>query len=283
MKQILVISGKGGTGKTTVAAAFASLAEDAAIADCDVDAPDLHIILQPRMISEIPFHALRVATLDESLCISCGRCVRACRFKAIDECGINPMKCEGCAACAYVCPVKAITMQEKEAGKIISSETRFGPFVYGVLNAGEEASGKLVVGVKNEAVVAAEKAGKKYLVVDGSPGIGCPVIASLSGVDYAVIVSEPSVSGLHDLVRVLGVAAHFGIKVGVCINKYDLNIKKTDEIESYCKKNNVPVLGRIRYDPCVYSAMKELKTVIERNCPCGRDIKDVWDKVVSCV
>jgi MinD superfamily P-loop ATPase len=282
MKKILVISGKGGTGKTTVAASFASLAKEAAVADCDVDAPDLHLLLQPKNAQETPFYALKKAVRSEKKCISCAKCINACRYGAIDDsCRIDPMKCDGCASCAYVCPVGAITMEECKTGRIISADTRFGPLIYGVLNAGEEASGKLVAAVKKKAEEIAQKEKKEYLIIDGSPGIGCPVIASLSGVDLAVIVTEPTVSGLHDLDRVLSVAKRFGVKTCVCVNKCDLSLEKTEEIEEYCKENGVYISGRIRYDPCVYSALSELKIADEYGCPCAVDIRAVWDAALS--
>ena len=282
MKKILVISGKGGTGKTTFAAAFASLAKDAALADCDVDAPDLHILLRPENKKETSFYALKKAFRDETKCISCARCITACRYGAIDNsCRIDPVRCEGCAACAYVCPVEAIEMKESETGRIISADTRFGPFVYGVLNPGEEASGKLVAAVKAEAEKIASEKSKDVLIIDGSPGIGCPVIASLSGVDVAVIVTEPSVSGLHDMERILSVAKHFGVKTCVCINKYDLSEDKTAEIVRYCAGKGIPVIGKVRYDPCVYSALSELKTVDEYGCPSADDVRKAWEKVMS--
>jgi MinD superfamily P-loop ATPase len=282
MKKILVISGKGGTGKTTIAAAFASLGKNAALADCDVDAPDLHILLRPENRKETPFYALKKAVRDETKCILCARCITACRYGAIDNsCRIDPVRCEGCAACAFVCPVGAIEMRESETGRIISADTRFGPFVYGVLNAGEEASGKLVAAVKAEAERIASEKNKDILIINGSPGIGCPVIASLSGVDVAVIVSEPSVSGLHDMERILSVAKHFGVKTCVFINKYDLSEEKTSEIEKYCAKNGIPVIGKVRYDPCVYEALARLNTADEQGCPCAEDISRVWAVVIS--
>lgn len=283
MKQILVISGKGGTGKTTLVAGFASLVGNSVIADCDVDAPDLHIILQPEILEEIPFYALKIPVKDESKCIKCGKCRDVCRFNAIDEnFNIIELRCEGCAACAFICPVNAIEMSDRKAGKIYISETRFGPFVHAQLKIGEEASGKLVTEVKRKAKELAEKEKRELILIDGSPGIGCPVIASLSGVDLALIVTEPTVSGIHDLQRILGVTKHFGIKTVVCVNKFDINENKTSEIEDFCNKNGIPLIGKIPYDSNVTKAMIELKTVIEFSSPkTSEQIKKIWSKIIK--
>ncbi|MEA3254471.1 MAG: ATP-binding protein [Candidatus Altiarchaeota archaeon] len=283
MKQILVISGKGGTGKTTLAAGFASLARNAVIADCDVDAPDLHIILQPEVQSETPFYALKIPVKDESRCIKCGKCREVCRFNAVDEdYSINEFKCEGCGACAFICPVDALKMTDREAGKIYISETRFGPFVHAQLNIGEEASGKLVVEVKKIARELAEKGNKELVLIDGSPGIGCPVIASLTGVDLALMVTEPTVSGIHDLERIFNVTKHFGVKTAVCINKFDINPEKTGVIKEFSIKNKIPLLGEIPYDPSVTKAMIELKTVMEFSTTrVSEVVKSIWSKIIE--
>jgi len=283
MKQVLVISGKGGTGKTTLVAGFASLAGNAVIADCDVDVPDLHIILQPRIQEEIPFYALKAPVKDESRCVECGRCREVCRFNAIDEdFNIIDLRCEGCGACAFICPVNAIEMTDREAGRIYISRTRFGPFVHAQLKIGEEASGKLVTEVKRKAKELAEKENKELILIDGSPGIGCPVIASLSGVDLALIVTEPTVSGIHDLERILDVTEHFKIKTSVCINKFDINEEKTNEIENFCNENGIPLLGKIPYDSSITRAMIELKTVIEFSSPkTSEQVKKIWSKIIK--
>jgi len=283
MKEILVISGKGGTGKTTIVAGFSSLAKNTLLADCDVDAPDFHIILQPKILREESFFALKLPRKDESLCIKCGKCKEICRFDAIDE-NFNPIeiRCEGCAACAFVCPEKAIEMVDREAGRLYISETRFGSFVHAQLNIGEEASGKLVTEVKKKARELAEKEGRELILIDGSPGIGCPVIASLAGVDLALIVTEPTVSGIHDLERIFQVTKHFGIKASVCVNKFDINEKKTEEIEEFCKENGIPLIGRIPYDLSVSKAMIELKTVIEFSSnQVSEEVKKIWAKLIE--
>ncbi len=282
MKEILVISGKGGAGKTTITAAFSSLAKNAVLADCDVDAPDLHIILQPKILREEPFFAMRIPEKNDSLCISCGRCRDVCRFDAIDEnFNLIPVRCEGCGACAFICPTKAIKMIDREAGKIYVSETRFGPFVHAQLRIGEEASGKLVAEVKKKAKELAEKEGREIILLDGSPGIGCPVIASLAGVDLALIVTEPTVSGIHDLRRILKVTKHFGVKAAVCINKFDINKEKAEEIEKFCMKNGIPLIGRIPYNPDVTASMIALKTLIEFSSELGGVVKNIWEKLMQ--
>ena len=240
MKQLTVISGKGGTGKTTIAAAFASLAKDAVIADCDVDAADMHLILKPEILETIDFTGLDVASIDESLCIKCGKCKDACRFDAIsDDITINIYECEGCGVCEYVCPERAVSMIKRKAGDAYISKTRFGPMAHARLGIGEEASGKLVSFVRNNAKTLAEKHKKDMIIIDGPPGTGCAVIASIAGVDMVVVVTEPSVSGIHDLERVLGVAGHFNIPAVVCINKYDINIENTEKIEELLENKNL--------------------------------------------
>ncbi len=284
MKQVLIISGKGGTGKTTIAAGFASLAENVVLADCDVDAPDLHIILKPEIKEETPFYALSVAVKDDEKCIKCGKCREVCRFNAIDEYfNIAEYACEGCAACVFICPADAIDMRKNAAGKIYVSETRFGPFIHAKLDIGQEASGKLVIEVKKKAGKKAEKENKKLVLLDGSPGIGCPVIASLAGVDLAVIVTEPTVSGLHDLERIANVTKHFNIPAVVCINKYDINKKKTREIEEFCNRKKIPVLGKIHYNQDVTEAMIALESVIEYGSATSEEIKKMWSKILEII
>ena len=232
-----MISGKGGTGKTSITAAFASLAKNAVLADCDVDAADLHLILKPSIKKTIGFHGLKIASIDKDQCIDCKKCHTSCRFDAIDE-EINLIKesCEGCGVCAYVCPVDAISMVDRDSGFAYVSETRFGPMAHAVLKTAEEASGKLVTVVRNNAKMLAEEKEKDIIIIDGPPGIGCPVISSITGVDLVLIVTEPTLSAIHDLERILGVAHHFGIPAVVCINKFDINHENTEKIEQYCKK-----------------------------------------------
>jgi len=256
MKQLTVISGKGGTGKTSITAAFASLEKNAVLADCDVDAADLHLILKPKIKKTIGFHGLNIAHIDKGRCIDCKKCYESCKFDAIDE-EINLIKesCEGCGVCAYVCPVDAITMKERDSGFAYISETRFGPMAHAVLKTAEEASGKLVAIVRENAKTLAEEKKKDLIIIDGPPGIGCPVIASMTGVDLVLIVTEPTLSAIHDLERVLGVAHHFKIPAVVCINKYDINLDNTRKIEQYCKNNDIKVVGKLPYDNIVTEAM----------------------------
>jgi MinD superfamily P-loop ATPase len=283
VKQLTVISGKGGTGKTSVTAAFASLAENAVLADCDVDAADLHLILKPKIKKTIGFHGLNIAHIDKDRCIDCKKCYESCRFDAIDE-EINLIKesCEGCGVCEYVCPVDAITMKERDSGFAYISETRFGPMAHAMLKTAEEASGKLVTVVRNNAKTLAEEKKKDLVIIDGPPGIGCPVIASLTGVDLVLIVTEPTLSAIHDLERILGVALHFNIPAIVCINKYDINKDNTKKIENYCKNNNIDVVGRLPYDNIVTDAMIHEQNVIEFSDGDLADrIVEMWDKITE--
>ncbi len=281
MKQLTIISGKGGTGKTTIAAAFASLAKDAVIADCDVDAADMHLILQPEILETIDFTGLDVASIDESLCIKCGKCKDACRFDAIrDDITINIYECEGCGVCEYVCPEDAVSLIERKAGDAYISKTRFGPMAHARLGIGEEASGKLVSFVRNNARTLAQKHNKDLIIIDGPPGTGCSVIASITGVDMVMVVTEPSVSGIHDLERVLGVAGHFNIPAVVCINKYDINEENVLLIEKYCSENGVEVVGKLPYDDTPTKAMLQEMTVIEySDGEFSRRVKEIWENV----
>jgi len=277
VKQLTVISGKGGTGKTSIVGAFAALAENKVLADCDVDASDLHLLLQPQVKEEHVFRALQTAVIDESKCVKCGRCAVNCRYGAIKDFRVDGLSCEGCGVCTLVCPEKAVSMEDKVAGKAFISDTRFGPLCHARLNPGEEASGKLVAVVRENARRLAAEKGVDLILIDGSPGIGCPVIASIGGVNLALVVTEPTVSGIHDLARILDVAEHFGVKPLVCINKHDLNPEKTREIEGYCQRRSIKVAGKIPYDRAFTKAMVEGKTVIEY-CVDGvsSDIKSMW-------
>jgi len=264
MKQILVISGKGGTGKTIITGALAVLAENAVIADCDVDAADLHLLLQPKIKEKHVFKSGVTAFIDKDKCTGCGVCAKVCRFKAISaDFIVDPVSCEGCAFCSFVCPVGAITLQENISGEWYISDTRSGTMVHAKLGIAEENSGKLVALIKKKANEIAAQNNAKWTIIDGAPGIGCPVIASLSGVDCALVVTEPSLSGLHDADRVIRVAGHFGISVKVAINKYDLNTEMTRKIEKYCRDKDIEVIGKILFDKSVVEAMVDGKTIIE--------------------
>jgi len=281
MKQIVVISGKGGTGKTVITASFASLAKNKVMVDCDVDAADLYLLLHP-VVRETYEFVGKVAEIDQDRCIQCGKCQEVCRFEAINDFTVDPVSCEGCGVCVYICPQKAIKMAEHPSGKWFVSETKYGPLVYAKLGIAEENSGKLVSLVRQEAKLIAEKEKRNFAIIDGPPGIGCPVIASLSGVDIALIVTEPTLSGIHDLKRVAGVARHFGVKTLVCINKYDLNIKNTQDIENFCQANGIEIVGKIPFNTIVTEALVVGKPVVEySNGEVSARIKDLWERIKS--
>lgn len=272
MRQIAILSGKGGTGKTTVAAALAHLASQEAsivLADADVDAANLELVLSPQVQEQDEFTGGGVAVIDPELCIACDACAEVCRFEAIvpgDETyAVDEIGCEGCAACIYVCPVEAIELQERLDGEWFRSQARYGPLFHAHLFAARENSGKLVTLIKNKARDLALEQGADYLLVDGPPGIGCPVIAAISGTDLTLLVTEPTVAGAHDLGRILGVARHFGIPAVVCINKYDLNPSKTEEIAAWCAAQGVPIMGRIPFDQEVTRAMVQGKPITEHS------------------
>ncbi len=281
MRQIVVISGKGGTGKTVITGAFAALAEKKVMADCDVDAADLHLLLKPRIKERHVFKSGVTASINKQLCTQCGKCKQVCRFDAITEDFIvDPVSCEGCAFCSFVCPVKAIQMEENTSGEWFISDTRFGPMVHAKLGVAEENSGKLVAKVRQRAKEIAQKQNLDWVIVDGAPGIGCPVIASITGVDCALVVTEPTLSGLHDAQRVIAVAKHFGVRVKLVVNKYDLNLEMTVKIEEYCRGNNITLLGRVGFNKSVVKAMVEAKTIMEYSDDgIKHTISKIWDKL----
>jgi len=264
MKSVLFLSGKGGTGKTSLAGAFAFLAKEKILADCDVDAANLHLLLDPKITSEGNFQGIKLAVKDDEKCTSCGKCREVCRFQAIDEdFTIDSYMCEGCGACAYVCPVEAITLSPRVSGHWYTAETQLGPLASAELYPGEETSGKLVMLVKQKAYELGKEKNAKLLLIDGSPGIGCPVIASASGANLVILVTEPSLSGLHDLKRILGVVRHFGIAAYLVINKADINEKVSEKIEAFAAQEQLPVLGRIPYDRKVTEMMVVGKSAVE--------------------
>lgn len=253
MKQVAVISGKGGTGKTTFSATIHAL-EGGVVADCDVDAPNLHILLKPQILKAEDFIATKKARIIQEKCSACGLCHDVCRFGAImaeDSYYVDEKKCEGCAFCFNVCPEKAIEMEEVKTGDIFISKTEWGYFVHARLKPGEENTGRLVTEVKNRAKEIAEESNAEFLIVDSAPGVGCPVMASLTGVDAAIIVTEPTVSGLSDMLRILELCEHFRIKPFVVVNKFDLNADIASEIESYCSENGVEFAGRVPFDEAI--------------------------------
>lgn len=293
MKELVVISGKGGTGKTSITASFAALAERAIIADCDVDAADLHLVLDPQTWEETPFSGGSRAVAEPELCLACGRCLEVCRFDAFRLDGppneivnatyrVVPDRCEGCAVCAWMCIEGAITMEPVKNGDLFVSDTRHGPMVHARLIPGEENSGKLVSLVRQRARELAEDRDCNLILIDGSPGIGCPVIASVTGADLVLIVVEPTVSGLHDFARVADLAEHFRIPAALCVNKHDLNAEMTARLQEEAQRRGISNVGRVRYDPAVTEAQFQQKTVVECiGTAAAEDIRHVWANVNS--
>jgi len=281
MKQVTIISGKGGTGKTSLTASFAALSNNAVFADCDVDASNLHLLLKPTVQEIIDFKGLNVALIDPDNCIKCGKCAELCRFNAIEDFVIDPIHCEGCKVCVVNCPVNAIEFNERVCGHAYISETRYGPMSHARLTPGMENSGKLVTLVKQNASKLAEKGGKSLILVDGSPGIGCPVIASIANIDAAVVVVEPTLSGIHDLKRALELLDYFKIVPMVVVNKYDINEKNTADLETYCNRHEIPLLGKIPFDPIFTRAMVQGQTIFEytRNSEAGEAVIQIWGRI----
>ncbi len=280
MKKLTVISGKGGTGKTSITAALSMLAKAPVIADCDVDAADLHLILDPESVETGDFLGGKIAVIDESKCTRCGLCESLCRFDAIHDFTVDPVSCEGCAFCARTCPEEAIAMERAISGRWFISHTRAGTMTHARLGIAEENSGKLVTLVRQLASNAAEGEATPTIITDGPPGIGCPVIASITGADLLLAVTEPTLSGIHDLKRVVDVAAHFDIPVMVCINKCDINPYNASTIEEYCAAKGLDVAGKIRYDPEVTKAMILRKSVVEHDCgEVTAEVKKMWERI----
>jgi MinD superfamily P-loop ATPase len=327
-KELVIISGKGGTGKTSLTASFAVLAGRSVVADCDVDASDLHLLLSPRVGESREFLAGHQAVIRPRDCIGCGDCLDHCRFRAIrqalpgdaaadsqapaadcDDCAycgrfcavkardmiatvmgsrggldrgvfvVDPSACEGCGVCVRFCPVQAIDFPERVCGRWMVSDTRCGPMVHARLNAAAENSGKLVTLVRQEARRIAREQGLGLVLVDGPPGIGCPVIASLTEATHVLVVTEPTVSGEHDLARVLALTRHFGIPASVCLNKWDLNPEMTDRIEGQARRAGSRVVGRVRYDRGVTLAQVQARTAVEAEAACAQDIRRIWDQL----
>ncbi len=278
MKQIAIASGKGGVGKTSLVASFASFA-NAVVADCDVDAPNLHLIFKPEIEEKIPFEGMEVAEISEEKCIKCGACEGACRFEAIENFKVIEEKCEGCSVCQLVCPVNAIEMKKRISGHIYVGNTRFGKFVYGLLKPGEEASGKLVTQVRRAAEEIAKKDGKELILIDAPPGIGCPVIASIGNTNLVVIVTEPTMPAIHDMKRVLSVAEHFKVKAVVVINKYDINEEMGRKIEAFCNENGIEIVGKIPFDKKFVEAMINEKNIVEYDDKLAELMEEIWNEI----
>lgn len=295
MKQLVVLSGKGGTGKTSLSAAFAHLAHErpaslqAVLADADVDAANLELVLQPRRLEEHDFYGGAVAVIDESLCEACGICEQACRFEAIlprtgDEgYSVDPIACDGCAACVYQCPSDAIHMQDQLAGRWFHSQSRYGPLLHAELRPAQENSGKLVTLVKQRARLLGLDSGAELVIVDGPPGIGCPVISAAAGADLALIVTEPTAAGIHDMARVLEMTAHFRLPALVCINKADIYPQGSAQIESYCRTRDIQMIGHIPFDLSVSEAMVQAEPVTASMpaAPASQAIELIWQAVLQ--
>jgi MinD superfamily P-loop ATPase len=293
MKELVIISGKGGTGKTSVTAALAALAPKVVLADCDVDAADLHLVLSPRILQRKEFSGGQRARIKAGHCTACGKCEELCRFDAIRFDGpgngkvtktfrVDPIACEGCGVCAWFCAEKAIEFGPVLNGWWYLSETKYGPLVHARLDVAAGNSGKLVTLVRQEARALAEKQGRQWLLVDGPPGIGCPVIASVTGADAVLVVTEPTLSGRHDLERVMTLTKHFGIPVFVCLNKYDINPAQAGEMEQAATQTGATIVGRIPYDRAITDAQLKGRSVIEHgDGPAAKAIRQVWECVVK--
>lgn len=263
MKEIVILSGKGGTGKTSIVGSLAAIADSKIMVDCDVDAADLHLLLRPSVKEERDFISGKTATINEKECNQCGLCQDLCRFDAIRDYTVDPVSCEGCGFCYHICPVEAIQMKECISGRWFISDTAYGPLVHARLGIGEENSGKLVALIRGKAREIAEKENLDYIISDGPPGIGCPVISSLSGVDLALLVTEPTLSGIQDLERVIQVCRHFGIPAVLCINKYDLNEDNTHRIEKYCLDEGIEIVAHVPFDNIVTESIVQGIPVVE--------------------
>ncbi len=287
MKEYLIISGKGGTGKTSLTASFAVLASRTAtplLCDADVDAADLHLLLAPEIEKKHDFMGGNLAIINQDDCTACSTCRNLCRFEAISEdFVVDPIACEGCGVCVDFCPEQAIAFPQQKSGEYYFSKSRTGPMVHARLGIAEENSGKLVSIIRREAREIAEKKNCDLIITDGPPGIGCPVIASLTGTERAVLVVEPTLSGLHDIERVVQLTNHFRVDTMLCVNRYDLNEEITEEIEALARRNGVAILPRIPFDPDFVRAMLKGKTIVEYNeqSPSAIIVKEVWEQIVS--
>lgn len=287
MKELLILSGKGGTGKTTIASAFIKLADNKAYADVDVDAPNLHLVMN--QVSEpkrSDYYGLDKAEIDLSLCTECDLCRQHCRFDAISYTRVYEVDyfaCEGCGVCEAICPVEAITLKPAIAGELMLFEENEALFSTAQLRMGSGNSGLLVMEVKKQlkAEVEQKNLAVDYAIIDGSPGIGCPVIASLNGVEMVLIVAEPSISGISDMERIIKTAERFQTKIAICINKYDTNVEKTEKIKLYCKNNNLPFVGEIPFDKEAVGAINKGQTIVDIDSSSGQAVKGVFAKTIK--
>jgi len=286
--ELVVVSGKGGTGKTSIVASFFSLGSQAAVADCDVDAADLHLVLHPTVRRRWFFSGGKTAVIEQNRCTGCGSCAEHCRFDAIraddgqsvPTYEVDPISCEGCGVCADICPETAVTLVPSVNGEWFVSDTRHGPMVHARLGIAQENSGKLVSLVRREGKALAAASSRGLMICDGSPGIGCPVIASIAGARMVLVVTEPTLSGLHDLKRVAELTRQLNLKTGICINKADINTEVSDQIENEAAALDLPVLGRIRYDESVTTAQVKRMAVVENgDSPAAADIRALWERV----
>ena len=286
IKSIAIISGKGGSGKTTLVSNLAPIFEDKVLVDCDVDAPDLYIVMSPKISKQGEFRGSDIAYIDKASCIECGMCIDVCRFDAISPSYVVDFSaCEGCTFCERVCPVGAIEMKERIAGDWFIGNTRFGPMVYAKLNPGEENSGKLVLLVRKQAEFLAQSQKKRFVLIDGPPGIGCPVTSSITGTNLVVIVTEPTKSGIHDLERIVKLVDSFNIKQLIVINKFDLNREMSDEIEKFATSLKIPVIRKIPFDKVMVDALTQEITLREfvPNHYLNTIFLDIYKKIMEAV
>ncbi len=285
--EVAIISGKGGTGKSSISAAFATLSEQVLLADCDVDAANLYIIFSPTHEEEQVYIAGQTAVINYDKCTHCGLCMNYCRFEAISNNNgrieISETSCDGCQLCSRICPQNAISMVDNDKSRMYSGDFRNGKMVYGRLAPGEENSGKLVNMVREKAKQVAAENKLNHIVIDGPPGIGCAVISSVTGVDHVLIVTEPTISGLHDLKRTLEMVSKFSIKPWVLVNKFDLNADMTNEIEKFCNQNDISIAGRLPFDSVVVDAMVNCKSIVEwaPTSALSETLKSIWNKIIS--
>lgn len=279
MKQLLILSGKGGTGKTTVASAFIELGKIHAYADCDVDAPNLHLVVsQDYAPNKTDYFGFGKAVIDNLKCIHCGLCEKNCAFGAIENEIVGIFECEGCGVCEVVCPVGAIKLSDYASGELMLYEAENQVFSTAQLKMGSGASGKLVTAVKKQ--IPPKMGDNEIVIIDGSPGIGCPVIASISGVDMVLIVAEPTISGIHDMKRIIDTAKHFNVKCAVCINKFNVNLDNTQKIEEYCRELEIPLIGKIPFDTAVVKAVNNCKSIVRYpESIAAKALSNIWDTI----